>query len=103
MFDTLQNTSLTLGIAVSAIAIFTFVGARLGVEVERRRKTDTTIDALVKQSKVHDQMLCDILRLVFNVGNEMVKQGANGELKRAVNELRETVVGIATDGHCGPQ
>ena len=88
----LQNTAVILGIAVSSITIVSFLGIQLGKELERRVKDKEDHTYLKECAKTQAQVSKHTLRLVFTIANEMVKQGANGELKKAVCELRNIVI-----------
>ena len=55
---------------------------KLRAEIDNLKENDCATSGLVK----------NILHLVFVIGNDMVKNGANGELKRAVSGLRDTVL-----------
>lgn len=91
-----------IGILVGCVTIFAFILTQMTALATRRKNLTLTLAELQAAAQHHKEWEAQqaviskqILLLCFNIGNEMVKCGANGGLKRAVDDLSETIVGCA--------
>ena len=95
-----------LGLILSIISIVGALASGLGFILGKWRKERQVITGVIQrldlvtthlkcveeQNETRAALAQANLRISFSVAQELVNQGANGELKRAVNELREMVI-----------
>ena len=95
-----------LGLILTLTSIVGALGSGLGFVLGKWRKERQVITGLIQrldmvaahikcieeQNETRAALAQANLRISFSVAQELVNQGANDELKRAVNELREMVI-----------
>lgn len=96
----------SLGLLLTLTTLIGALGSGLGYFVGKWRKERSAIEHLIKRmDNLGEQLRCmgdqnntrailaqANLRLSFALAEELVRQGANGELKRAVGDLRDLVI-----------
>lgn len=82
--------------AALVVAVITIIGAIGGFTAWMKAQITKSLAAQIAQinssAQVRGELLKCVLRLSFAIGDEMVKQGANGNLKRAVTDLNDVVI-----------
>lgn len=96
---TIEITSQLLGLLLTGLTIVGVVGGWIGHLITRKASLDQSltklqhdIDTIKRQNENRAILAQATLRLSYAVGQELVKQGANGDLKKTVNELHYLVV-----------
>lgn len=82
--------------AALIVAVITIIGSigafTAWMKTQITKSLATQLIQINSNAQIRGEILKCVLRLSFAIGDEMVRQGANGNLKRAVNELNEVVI-----------
>jgi hypothetical protein len=90
--------------AALVVAVITIVGSIGAFTAWMKNQITKSLAAQINQinasAQVRGDLLKCVLRLSFAIGDEMVKQGANGNLKCAVTELKDVVIQYCVPTEC---